>query len=171
MRKKAQMICLYRRGSQDAHTLVAGHAWLYPHCGSLLRPGPPMKCPKCQHENRAEAKYCEECAAPLARGWTQCPKCQHENTAQAKFCEECAAPLARGCANCGSQVSSTAKFCPQCGHLLKPVADDPRFASPKSYTPQHLADKILTSRGSPRGRAEAGHRAVRRHQGFDGAVC
>ncbi|WP_342736298.1 adenylate/guanylate cyclase domain-containing protein [Bradyrhizobium sp. B117] len=26
------------------------------------------------------------------------------------------------------------------------VADDPRFASPKSYTPSHLADKILTAR-------------------------
>jgi class 3 adenylate cyclase/tetratricopeptide (TPR) repeat protein len=54
--------------------------------------------------------------------------------------------LAQACANCGSQVSSTAKFCPQCGHPLTRVADDPRFASPKSYTPQHLVDKILTSR-------------------------
>jgi class 3 adenylate cyclase len=43
-------------------------------------------------------------------------------------------------------VSSTAKFCHQCGRPLTPVADDPRFASPKSYTPQHLADKILTAR-------------------------
>jgi Double zinc ribbon len=76
----------------------------------------------------------------------KCPKCQHENTVEAKFCEECAAPLARACAHCGSGVSSTARFCPQCGHPLKPLADDPRFASPKHYTPQHLADKILTSR-------------------------
>lgn len=76
----------------------------------------------------------------------KCPKCQHENTANAKFCEECAAPLALACVNCGSQVSSTARFCPECGHSLKAVADNPRFASPKSYTPQHLADKILTSR-------------------------
>jgi class 3 adenylate cyclase/tetratricopeptide (TPR) repeat protein len=76
----------------------------------------------------------------------KCPKCQHENTLEAKFCEECAAPLARACANCGAQVSSTARFCSQCGQSLKPVAHDPRFASPKHYTPQHLADKILTSR-------------------------
>ena len=81
----------------------------------------------------------------------KCPKCEHENTVEAKFCEQCAAPLARACANCGSKVSSTAKFCPQCGHALKPVADDPRFASPKSYTPQHLADKILTSRAALEG--------------------
>jgi len=78
----------------------------------------------------------------------KCPKCQHENSAKAKFCEECAAPLARACDNCGSQVSLTAEFCPQCGHPLSPVRDDPRFASPKNYTPQHLADKILTSRAA-----------------------
>jgi class 3 adenylate cyclase len=78
----------------------------------------------------------------------RCPKCQHENTANAKFCEECAAPLARACDNCGSEVSATAKFCPQCGHRL---VDTARFASPKNYTPQHLADKILTSRAALEG--------------------
>ena len=82
----------------------------------------------------------------------KCPKCQHENTVEAKFCEQCAAPLAgRICANCGSEVSPTAKFCAQCGYPLKPAADDPRFASPKSYTPRHLADKILTSRAALEG--------------------
>ena len=81
----------------------------------------------------------------------KCPKCQHENTVTAKFCEECAAPLTRTCDNCRSQVSLTAKFCPQCGHPLRPVADDPRFASPRNYTPQHLADKILTSRAALEG--------------------
>jgi class 3 adenylate cyclase/tetratricopeptide (TPR) repeat protein len=81
----------------------------------------------------------------------KCPKCQHENAPGAKFCEECAAPLARACANCGSEVSSTAKFCSQCGRPLQPVADTTRFASPKSYTPQHLAEKILTSRAALEG--------------------
>src|SRR5262249_10938292 len=100
--------------------LVADRARRYPRMtfGSLLPSGPAMKC----------------------------PKCHHENSVTAKFCEECAAPLPRTCASCGSQVSLTAKFCCQCGRSLRPVADDPRFASPKSYTPQHLADKILTAR-------------------------
>jgi len=26
-----------------------------------------MKCPQCQHENETGTKFCEECAAPLAR--------------------------------------------------------------------------------------------------------
>jgi hypothetical protein len=81
----------------------------------------------------------------------KCPKCQHENTAKARFCEECATPLTRSCGNCGSQVSSTARFCLQCGHPLKAVEEDPRYASPKNYTPQHIADKILVSRAALEG--------------------
>ena len=81
----------------------------------------------------------------------KCPKCQHENTAKARFCEECATPLTRSCGNCGSQVSATARFCLQCGHPLRAVEEDPRFASPKNYTPQHIADKILVSRAALEG--------------------
>ena len=78
----------------------------------------------------------------------KCPKCQHENPATAKFCEECAARLTIGCPNCGSQVSATAKFCPECAHPLMPVAGEPRFASPKDYTPQHLASRILAAKAN-----------------------
>jgi class 3 adenylate cyclase/tetratricopeptide (TPR) repeat protein len=81
----------------------------------------------------------------------KCPKCQHENALEAQFCEECAAPLAAACANCGSQVSSTAKFCSQCGHPVQPAVDNTRFNTPRSYTPQHLANKILTSRAALEG--------------------
>ena len=48
-------------------------------------------------------------------------------------------------------MSSTAKFCPQCGHSLKRAADDPSSASLKSHTPQHLVDKILTSKAALEG--------------------
>ncbi|MFQ5899282.1 MAG: AAA family ATPase [Candidatus Methylomirabilia bacterium] len=76
-----------------------------------------------------------------------CPRCQAENRPQAKFCEECATPLARTCANCGTQLSATAKFCPECAQpVAGPTAVQPRFGSPESYTPKHLAEKILTSK-------------------------
>src|SRR6266851_1138787 len=78
----------------------------------------------------------------------KCPKCQHENPATARFCEECAARLIIGCPNCGNQVSATAKFCPECAHPLMPVAGEPRFASPKDYTPQHLANRILAAKAN-----------------------
>jgi len=84
----------------------------------------------------------------------KCPRCQHENEAGAKFCEECAAPLARACAKCGRQLSPTAKFCPECAHATGLSAAPPpaqRFDSPKSYTPKHLAEKILTSKAALEG--------------------
>src|SRR5437867_804658 len=82
----------------------------------------------------------------------QCPRCQHENRPQAKFCEECAAPLARTCPNCGAQASPTAKFCSECARpLAEPVPPQARFVSPESYTPKHLAEKILTSKAALEG--------------------
>ncbi|TMA94135.1 MAG: zinc-ribbon domain-containing protein [Deltaproteobacteria bacterium] len=82
----------------------------------------------------------------------KCPHCKHENQPQAKFCEECAAPLARTCANCGTQLSATAKFCPECAHpVTGGVVTQRRFASPETYTPKHLAEKILTSKSALEG--------------------
>jgi len=82
----------------------------------------------------------------------QCPRCQHENEAGAKFCEECAAPLARARAKCGRTLSRTAKFCPECAHPTGlSAAPAPRFDSPESYTPKHLAERILTSKAALEG--------------------
>jgi class 3 adenylate cyclase/tetratricopeptide (TPR) repeat protein len=84
----------------------------------------------------------------------QCAKCQHENEVGANFCEECAAPLARGCTNCGHQLSPTAKFCPKCAHPAG-VAAAPttakQFGSPNTYTPKHLIEKILASKSGLEG--------------------
>src|SRR5690349_13196738 len=81
----------------------------------------------------------------------QCPRCQRENSSRAKFCEECAAPLARTCSNCGTQVSPTAKFCPECASPVDTGAGQTRFAAPGAYTPKHLAEKILTSKAALEG--------------------
>src|SRR5437773_657516 len=84
----------------------------------------------------------------------KCPRCQHENEAGAKFCEECAAPLARACTKCGRQLSPTAKFCPECAQptgLSVEPPPSPRFASPEAYTPKHLAERILTSKAALEG--------------------
>ena len=82
----------------------------------------------------------------------KCPKCQHDNTARAKFCEECAASLAR------PDMRQLWKRGVTHSQVLRPVwlsseacTDDPRFASPTSYTPRHLADKILNSRAALEG--------------------
>ncbi len=48
----------------------------------------------------------------------------------------------------------SAKFCDECGHALAdaaPAAGRPIAGSPASYTPRHLAEKILVSRGAVEG--------------------
>jgi uncharacterized Zn finger protein (UPF0148 family) len=81
----------------------------------------------------------------------QCPRCQQDNPPNAKFCFECGAALARACASCGTALPAAATFCPECAHPVAAaappaVAPAARFASPEAYTPQHLAEKILTSK-------------------------
>jgi zinc ribbon protein len=60
------------------------------------------------------------------------------------------------CAKCGRPLSPTAKFCPECAHPTGlPAAPPPkqRFDSPESYTytPKHLAEKILMSKSALEG--------------------
>jgi class 3 adenylate cyclase/tetratricopeptide (TPR) repeat protein len=52
-----------------------------------------VTCPNCGTEGRPGAKFCAECAAPLA---ATCPSCRTVNVAGAKFCSECATPLVAG---------------------------------------------------------------------------
>jgi hypothetical protein len=83
----------------------------------------------------------------------KCSGCGHENRDAAKFCEECAAPLGRKCAGCGAELRPVAKFCDECA-LPVAGAPPPRSAAPpdpRSYTPKHLAERILTSRSALEG--------------------
>jgi class 3 adenylate cyclase/tetratricopeptide (TPR) repeat protein/regulation of enolase protein 1 (concanavalin A-like superfamily) len=45
-----------------------------------------MQCTKCKHENRDNAKFCENCGEKLS---FICPKCGLELKPEAKFCDEC----------------------------------------------------------------------------------
>ena len=82
----------------------------------------------------------------------KCPKCQHLNDSAAKFCAECASPLAWTCVSCGNPLPPTAKFCPECAHPTGlATATQLPFLSPSAYTPTHLAAKILNSRAAIEG--------------------
>jgi class 3 adenylate cyclase len=85
-----------------------------------------------------------------------CPRCQKENPGDAVFCQECGTRLETGCASCGTANQLGAKFCKKCGQRLSgPQAEHamsgPRFGPPESYTPKHLAEKILTSKSALEG--------------------
>ncbi len=75
----------------------------------------------------------------------QCPRCYAENPAGMKFCGQCAAPLASVCPSCGAVNPPGNKFCGRCAARLAETGE-PRFGSPESYLPKHLAEKILTSK-------------------------
>ena len=82
----------------------------------------------------------------------RCPQCHLENPPRAKFCEECGARLALTCAKCRSELPPSAKFCLECGEpVAGQTASESRFQSPGSYTPKHLAEKILTSKSALEG--------------------
>lgn len=83
----------------------------------------------------------------------KCPKCQTDNPDSKKFCRECGAKLLVVCPQCSSEVVPQDKFCGECGYDLRrpreALAID--YNEPQSYTPKHLAEKILTSRSSIEG--------------------
>jgi class 3 adenylate cyclase/tetratricopeptide (TPR) repeat protein len=89
----------------------------------------------------------------------KCARCQAQNREGVKFCEECGAPLAVTCQSCGAELAPGKKFCGSCGAPTAAPAAAPaaaperadRFASPESYTPKHLAEKILTSKSAMEG--------------------
>src|SRR5215510_750215 len=81
----------------------------------------------------------------------KCPRCQQENPSQAKFCLECATPLALRCANCGTQLPVGAKFCFECATPASNPASASRLVSPHSYTPKYLAERIINSKAALEG--------------------
>jgi class 3 adenylate cyclase len=61
-----------------------------------------------------------------------CTQCGTENSEGAKFCMECAAPLAVLCEGCGSSNPPTAKFCSQCATPLEVATVGPRAAQERA---------------------------------------
>ena len=115
-----------------------------------------MQCPNCGCDNRAGAKFCNECASPLP---LRCPACASENRPGAKFCNECAAPLvtpAPVTRDQRAEVSAAPALAgsPR-GRSQSSGAD--RTSAPIAYTPRHLAERIraeqaaLQARGAPDG--------------------
>ena len=79
---------------------------------------------------------------------TKCSKCQHESAPGARFCAECGTRLGLACPRCSAAVSTNQKFCSACGNALNAAltAGGELSNPPSSYTPAHLAQRILASR-------------------------
>jgi class 3 adenylate cyclase/tetratricopeptide (TPR) repeat protein len=82
----------------------------------------------------------------------KCPRCQQENPPGSNFCLGCGTRLGATCSACGNELPAGSRFCNKCG---TPVTGDasaqPRFASPETYTPKHLAERIINSKAALEG--------------------
>ena len=79
----------------------------------------------------------------------RCASCGFENPEGMKFCGECATPLKSRCSHCGFENPPGFKFCGECATPLAgrpPAVQSSPFtvsSPPASYTPKHLAERIL----------------------------
>lgn len=101
-------------------------------------------------------------AVAATLGGMNCHNCEAINRDEAKFCDNCGTSLKRDCPKCGNELRTAAKFCDQCGT----VTGSPRVGASaadiahtdthanttaNSYTPAHLAERILASRSAMQG--------------------
>ncbi|NIO04567.1 MAG: AAA family ATPase, partial [Proteobacteria bacterium] len=85
----------------------------------------------------------------------KCPKCQADNKDEAKFCRKCGSKLLKICSQCSSENLPEDNFCDQCGHDLtrpsepspKDLSLDEKLAKIQRYLPKGLTEKILAQRG------------------------
>jgi ribosomal protein L40E len=87
-----------------------------------------------------------------------CRTCGHENPTGAQFCNGCATALSARCAACGASNPAGARFCNQCAGPLSSLRQTTDSLTTnnfppnhRSYTPKHLADKILNPRAALEG--------------------
>src|ERR1041385_861061 len=83
----------------------------------------------------------------------RCLSCGTDNPADRRFCVRCGKALRFTCAYCGTMADPGARFCGNCGaQSNEPLTTkSARALEPHRYTPNHLVEKILTSRSAVEG--------------------
>lgn len=98
-----------------------------------------MQCPSCHTDNPPASRFCDRCGEPLE---ARCPQCATVLRAGARFCGGCGHPLAPSPVSTGPSPSANAPV---------PVATAPSGPPIASYTPKHLAEKVLKTRSAIEG--------------------
>ena len=81
----------------------------------------------------------------------RCSKCDRDNRAGRRFCAHCGAKLTLVCGSCEAENEPGEQFCGECGKELAEPAEPRPPPDPLSYTPKHLAEKILSTRSALEG--------------------
>lgn len=82
-----------------------------------------------------------------------CARCGSEIREGVQFCEGCGAAVERKCTTCGAVMPADASFCGACGQRAAAAPQSARpipaagTGQPDTYTPSHLAERILGNRG------------------------
>src|SRR2546425_10955532 len=92
----------------------------------------------------------------------RCPSRGFENPEGLKFCNECGTGLKRRCPQCGFANAPQAKFCGECGTTLSHQSSVSSAHPPISYTPPHLAERILAEQTAmeARGLSDGEHKTI-----------
>jgi len=104
-----------------------------------------MFCSRCQSENPADAKYCENCGQvllkvlPSAKDSGQCPSCGEKNSSKDNFCQKCGAAL--------NKLTSAKKRRAAEPHSAKAMPREERY---------HLARQLALQRVDTPSEAESG---------------
>src|SRR5437016_2396722 len=81
-----------------------------------------------------------------------CSTCGASNPSESLHCRNCGVALVEPCANCGKPVPFSNRFCGNCGAqrergLSTGLGDEAGSMAAPIHLPQHLAQRILDSRG------------------------
>src|SRR5262249_53109538 len=90
----------------------------------------------------------------------RCPACGNENREGAKFCRACGTSYSSACPKCGAKLSLEDRFCDSCGYCIgQQTRAAVELPDPRSYSPKHLADRILAEQAAMESRgAQDGER-------------
>jgi class 3 adenylate cyclase/tetratricopeptide (TPR) repeat protein len=80
-----------------------------------------------------------------------CPRCGHDNREGARFCEACGSALMRKCGACEAELRAEARFCDACGAAVAGEPTPPVPPPAGAGLPEHLAEKVRMAGGSLEG--------------------
>ncbi len=79
----------------------------------------------------------------------RCTKCGTDSTTSRKFCAACGSPLSRSCPKCGAENAPSSAFCEDCGTALAGHAASAAASSPQASTAPNIRVTPEKSAGDP----------------------
>lgn len=107
-------------GGMMSNAFTAGNQQQENHAVGQSEKVEKVKCPHCQANINANAKFCGECGKSVQEEKVPCINCKTPLPKDAKFCGECGTKQVteKTCNSCGASNAPNAKFCSDCGETF-----------------------------------------------------